>query len=52
MVNSVLVGVRWMRMVAARAHWHTVLRDVKMRVVCRAGAWWARTVDSVSCCTS
>lgn len=36
-----------MRMMAARAHRHTMLRDVKMRVVSRTAARLARAVDPV-----
>lgn len=52
MVDSILIGVSWVRMVAAWAHWHTMLRDVEMRVIGWAGARWARAVNSIGSCTA
>ena len=47
MVDSILICVSWMRMVAAGAHWNTVLLNVEMRVISWTTARRACTVYSV-----
>ena len=51
-IDSVLVAVGGVRMVAARGHWNAVLLDVEVRVVGGASAGGACTIYTVGRCTA
>jgi len=52
MVDSILVAVSGMRMVAARGHGNAVLLDVEVRVVCGAPSGGSCAVYTVGRCTA